>query len=247
MIGETRLWRRLFSLERRMAGEASTKRKIAATVAQSDTARIDAAVLLAERNLDDPASTGTKSLTDEQIARKCGVSRSTLYRWRTNDPEFAALVGDAEGQIKAEALRVPSANVHHRIKALDRIAAGILRMIAARAERHTAAIEQTAATDSGSAAMREIMGNTTPAEAATGLLVSQPKISANGTVVTEWAFDASPIRELRETYKHIAQQLKQWEEGYSVNHTVSDMHDERLDALSVTQLEAIDRIIAGES
>lgn len=214
-------------------------------MAQNDTARIDAAVLLAERNLSDSQSTGERVLTDEEIARRSGVSRSTLYRWRTKDPEFAALVGDAEGQIKAEALRVPSANVHHRIKSLDRIAAGILRVIADRAERHSKAIAGTAETDAGSAAMREIMGNVTPAEAATGLMVSQPKISANGTVVTEWAFDSAPIRELRETYKHIAQQLKQWEEGYNVNLTTNEFHDDRLDGLSIEQLEAIDRILAG--
>lgn len=225
--------------------DGTAQRKAIDAVAQNDTARIDAAVLLAERNLGDPTAVGTKPLTDEQIARKCGVSRSTLYRWRMNDPEFAALIGDAEGQIKAAALRVPSANVHNRIKELDRIANGILQMITARAERHTKAIEQTPQSDPGSTAMREIMGSNTPAEAATGLMVSQPKISANGTVVTEWAFDPAPIRELRETYKHIAQQLKQWEEGYSISHTVNDLRDDRLTDLSVSQLEEIDRILAG--
>lgn len=229
-----------------MAPVKAEQRRAAEDVAQRETSRIAAAALLAERNLSEEAFTGVKPLTNEEIAQRSNVSRTTLFRWMHRDPDFAALVGDAEGQIKAAALRVPSANVHHRIKSLDNIASGILQMIAARAQRHSAAIAQTAQTDSGSAAMREIMGNTTPAEAATGLLVSQPKISANGTVVTEWAFDAAPIRELRETYKHIAQQLKQWEEGYSVNHTVNDLHDERLDGLSVVQLEAIDRIIAGE-
>jgi len=225
--------------------DGTAQRKAAAEVAQRETSRIAAACLIAERDLGDDALTGTKPLTNEEIAQRAGVSRTTLFRWMHRDPEFAALVGDAEGQIKAAALRVPSANVHHRIKALDSIAAGILQMIAARAERHSRAIAQTAETDPGSNAMREIMGSTTPAEAATGLLVSQPKISANGTVVTEWSFDPAPIRELRETYKHIAQQLKQWEEGYSVSHTVNEFEDSRLDGLSIVQLEKIDRIIAG--
>lgn len=226
--------------------DGTAQRKAAAEVAQRETSRIAAASLIAERELGDDALTGAKPLTNEEIAQRSGVSRTTLFRWMHRDPDFAALVGDAEGQIKAAALRVPSANVHHRIKALDSIAAGILQVIASRADRHSKAIAQTAESDPGSNAMREIMGSVTPAEAATGLMVSLPKISANGTVVTEWAFDAGPLRELRETYKHIAQQLKQWEEGYSINHNVNDMRDERLAGLSITQLEAIDHILAGE-
>ena len=226
---------------------AAGQRKAAEDVAHRETSRFDAASLIAERNLSDPASTGEIPLTNEQIAHRAGVSRTTLFRWMHRDPEFAALVGDAEGQIKAEALRVPSANVHHRIKNLDRIAARILRVIEARAERHTKALEGAGEMDAGTAAMNEIMGNVTPAEAATGLMVSQPKISANGRVVTEWAFDASPIRELRETYKHIATQLKQWDESVTLNHNHSEYHDERYARASVETLEKIDNLLSGDA
>ena len=140
-------------------------------------------------------------LTDEQIAAAVKVHRATLDRWK-HDPEFAALVGDHRGNIIAEALRLPIAKKHKRVAELNDLNERYHRIIADRAERHTHDM-------------------TAPAEAQTGMLVAQPKISANGTIVTEWAFDKSLDSAIKETHKQAATELGQWQERTAVEQTTT--------------------------
>lgn len=212
------------------------KRKAADDVAQRDTARIDAAVFVAERNTDD----GTESLTDSQIAARVGVSRRTLMRWKT-DPEFQVFVADAEGQIRARALRLPTAQVHNRIKSLDGIAQGILKAIALRAETYSVKA------DTPEEAARAVFGSDTPPWAATGLFVEKKKIAANGKTVTDWELDTASVNALKGIYEHVAKQLGQLDDTVNVNHTVNDLRDEKYESASVETLERIADFLAGDA
>ena len=172
-----------------------------AATRQNATKRQRAAILLAE-----------DELTDEQIAAAVRVHRATLDRWK-HDPEFAALVGDHRGRIIAEALKLPIAKKHQRVRELNDLNQRYHRIIAERAQRHAHDLN-----DSPETATRAIFGDVTPAEAATGMLVAQPKIAANGKTVTEWAFDKALDSAIKETHKQAAQELGQWEETLNVNH-----------------------------
>lgn len=212
------------------------KRKAAVDVAQRDTARIDAAVLVAERNVDDDA----ESLTDSQIASRVGVSRRTLMRWK-NDHEFQAFVADAEGQIRARALRVPTAQVHHRIKSLDKIAQGILKAIALRAETYSVRA------DTLEEAARAMFGSDTPPWAGTGLFIEKKKIAANGKTVTDWELDTASVNTLKGIYEHVAKQLGQLDDTVNINHTVNDLRDEKYESASVETLERIAEFLSGDA
>ena len=171
---------------------------------QNATKRHKAAILLAE-----------DEMTDEQIAAAVRIHRATLDRWK-NDPEFAALVGDHRGRIVAEALKLPIAKKHKRVAELNDLNERYHRIIAERAARHAAALE-----DSPEAALRAVFGDVTPREAATGMLVAQPKIAANGKTVVEWAFDKSLDSAIKETHKQAATELGQWTEQTKVDQTTT--------------------------
>lgn len=185
---------------------ASRQRKNARRVETSRnfTKKQRAAILLAE-----------DELSDEKIAETVGVSRRTLATWKL-DPDFAAEVGGYAGKIIADALRLPIAKKHKRIAELNDLNERYHRIIAARAERHAAALAE-----SPEAAMRAVFGDVTPAEAATGMLVAQPKIAANGKTVTEWAFDKSLDSAIKETHKQAATELGQWTEKSEVAQTTT--------------------------
>lgn len=153
-----------------------------------------AAVLLAE-----------DELTDQEIADAVGVSRRSIGKWKS-DPDFMALVGNHKGQIIADALKLPSAKVHERVRNLNNIAEGILKAFALRAERYALTA------DTPEEAARSIFGSTTPPEAATGLFVARSKIAANGKTVTDYELDTAGIKSLESVYMHIAKQLGQWTE-----------------------------------
>lgn len=186
--------------------KSPSRRKAAVVMAQSDASRIDAAVLMAARNVDE----GAESLTDQQIAERVGVSRSTITRWK-RDPEFNALMGDAEGDIKAAALRVPSAQIHNRIKSLDKLAGNILKAIDLRAATYAAIA------DSPEEAARQVFGSETPPWAATGVYIAKKKISASGKTVTDWELDRASIDAIDRIYQHIAKQLGQWSEKSEIS------------------------------
>lgn len=169
------------------------------STSQNVTKRDRAAILLAE-----------DELTDEAIAAEVGVQRRTLARWK-NDPEFAALVGDHHGRIVAQALKLPIAKKHERIKQLNALN-----------ERYWRIIEQRAATygemaDTPEEAARKMFGSETVPWADTGMLVQQPKIAASGKTVVEWAFDKALDSAIKETHKQAATELGQWVEKSEVD------------------------------
>lgn len=163
-----------------------------------------AAILLAE-----------DEMTDREIAAALNISRTTLHEWK-QEPEFQQVMGDYAGQIVAEALKLPIARKHVRVKELNDLNERYHRIIDERARRHAAALE-----DSPEAAARAIFGDVTPAEAATGMLVAQPKIAANGKTVTEWAFDKALDSAIKETHKQAATELGQWQERTAVEQTTT--------------------------
>ena len=144
-------------------------------------------------------------LSDRELCKTVGISTATLHEWKQH-PEFQQVIGDYRGKIVAEALKLPSAKIHERIKNLDGIAEGILTSFALRAERyaHTA--------DTPEEAARSSFGSTTPPEAVTGLFVARNKIAANGKTVTDYELDTAGIKSLESVYTHIAKQLGQWTE-----------------------------------
>ena len=217
------------------AKSTQRKSKAAADVAHRETSRIDAAVLLATRNVDD----ADESLTNEQIADRVNVSRTTLYRWMHRDPEFQAMVADAEGQLRAVALRVPTANTHVRMKNLDRIARGILKAIELRAETYSKCA------DTPEEAARAVFGSDTPPWAATGLFLERKKIAANGKTVTEWELDTASVNALKGIYEHVAKQMGQFDDTVNVNHSGRVDHVHRnpdLKALTDDELSALEAL-----
>lgn len=212
---------------RRSLGQAGMAES---TAGQNETKRQIAAILVAEDKLPN----------DTAIAKEVGVARSTLSRWK-EDPEFNALVGDAKGQIVAQALKLPIAQKHQRIKILNDLFQRNWQIIECRSARHATAME-----DSPESAARAIFGDVTPLEATTGMLVARPKIAANGKTVVEWAYDAALESAIRDELKQAAQELGQLEETLNINHTVNEFHDDRLADLSVDKLESIERLLSGE-
>lgn len=149
-----------------------------------------AAILLAE-----------DELSDDAIVAAVGVGRTTFYEWK-RDPDFTAAVEMHQSTIIASALKLPIAKKHQRVKQLNDLNDRYHQVIRDRAERH--AIELL---DDGD----------TPSEAATGLLVKQMKIAANGKTVTEWVFDKALDSAIKETHKQAAQELGQWEEKQGIS------------------------------
>lgn len=168
-------------------------------VGQNRTKKHKAAILLAE-----------DELTGEEIARKLGMSRSTLYEWRA-DPEFQQIIGQYAGVIIAESLKLPIAKKHERIKGYNALNEAYWEIKRLRGERNAEEIA-----DTPEQAVRLAFGDVTPAEASTGMLLRQPKISANGKTVVEWAFDKPLDSAIKETYKQAAQELGQWVDQSSV-------------------------------
>lgn len=215
----------------------ATRKQAAAGVSQNGAKRDRAAILFADNALQPIAQ---RRRTDQDIADELGVSRRTITRWK-DDSEFQAMVQDAKGKITADALRLPIAQKLDRIRRLNDLYETYWEIRRLRAETYAGMA------DTPEEAMRQVFGGGTVPWAATGMMVQQPKIAANGNTVVEWAFDKSLDSAIKEAMKQAAQELGQWEESVSVNLTTDEYHDDRLDGLSVAQLEAIDRIISGEA
>jgi hypothetical protein len=218
------------------AAQTNPQRVAAARLTQNDAKRELAAILLAN---DEMRPIHQPKRSDQVIAEEIGVSRATITRWK-RDPEFDAMKQDARGKIIADALRLPIAQKHDRIRRLNDLYESYWEIRRLRGETYA----QSA--DSPEEAARRVFGTNTPPWAATGMMLAQPKISANGTIVTEWAFDKALDSAIKEAMKQAAQETGQWEETINHNHTINEYQDARLASLSVADLEAIDSILAGE-
>lgn len=147
---------------------------------------IEAAILVAEDRL-----------TDDTIAKRVGVHRSTFYRWKQH-PEFKARVKEHLNEFSE----------HARSKGLARID----RRMAAYEDRHKrmSRVIRERARD---------MNDEAPG-GGTGLLTRQYKVMGSGesaTTITEYSVDTGLLREIRELEKQIAQDSGQWSE--KIEHT----------------------------
>src|SRR6187402_454848 len=134
--------------------------------------REQAAVLVAE-----------DELTDEAIAETVGIGRRTLATWKTQ-PEFAALVGDQVGRIQAAMLKLAIARKDKRLRVLDDLHVRAVQVVHDRAERHAA---ELVAVEDAATATRRFFGDSVPPEAATGLLVKQETVNAQGMKTVNWS------------------------------------------------------------
>lgn len=141
-------------------------------------------------------------LSNEEIARRAGVSARTLTAWKKR-PEFAAMVGDHIGQLQAGMLKLSIAKKRKRVETLDRLHGKLLTVIEERAADYAS---NAAATD-------------VPAGGGTGLIVRQLKQIGAGRdaqVVEEFAVDVGTLREIRALEQQAAQELGQWIEKQQI-------------------------------
>lgn len=139
------------------------------------------------------------ALSDEGIANALGINQSTLWRWKQH-PAFAARVAEKVAALDRAVSRYRIARRRERIRILDQQQTRLLELQDARAV--------------------EYAGKVPGGE--TGLMIPQVKIGGGGPdgplVVTEWVRDdISP--ELRALQKQAAQELGQWSEKSTIDHT----------------------------
>ena len=180
--------------------DASVVADLAFFAEPDGTKRHKAAILLAE-----------DELTDRQIAAKLKIGRTTLHRWK-QEPEFQQVMGDYRGQIVAEALKLPIAKKHERIRILNDSLMADLEARRLRGETYAARV------GTPEEAARDMFGSMTPPWAATGKYVEQPEIAANGKMVTEWAYDKALESSINDKLKQAAQELGQVDQTLNVNH-----------------------------
>jgi len=133
------------------------------------------------------------TLSDEQIAAKLRIARSTLSRWKAH-PEFQARVRAIVSEYREAILAEGIADKQNRILALNE-----------RWRRLQQVIEERARDPD----MAKVPGGKT------GLLVRQLKsigVGENNTVVEEYVVDVGLLRELRAHEQQAAQELGQWVE-----------------------------------
>lgn len=147
---------------------------------------------LTGRQEDAAALCATDHLGDPEIAKKLGVSRSTLNRWRET-PAFTARVAELRDEIRAAVRHHGIAVVENRVARLNQTRDDLLAVIAARR------VDETM----------------TGAGHHTGLLVRSYKQIGQGegaTMLEEYRIDAALLRELRDLEKQAAIELGQWQE-----------------------------------
>lgn len=143
--------------------------------------RVQAAQLVAEDDM-----------KHARIAEEVGVSGATLANWKAT-PEFRERVVEYEAELEAEMLRLPIARKRKRVAGYDDLKRRLLMVIEDREEVYVQDAEVVAGR--------------------TGLIVKQTKsvgYGKNSQIVTENAFDAALIRELRAVDEQAAKELGQW-------------------------------------
>ena len=135
----------------------------------------------------------------KEIAQKIGINRETLSRWR-REKKFAARVDEISADFARSSKRLAIARKDYRVGVLNKLQTKLETLIEQRA------VEMV---DTG-------------AGGDTGLLVKQFKVSGE-TVVTEYAFDAAVVRELRAVQEQAAKELGQFVEKHE--HKIGGLKD----------------------
>jgi transposase-like protein len=136
-------------------------------------------------------------LTYQEIADKVGVSRQTIFLWRS-DPRFAGRVEKLRAREQSEVYGRGIALRENRVRALTDRWNRLRRIIEARADDPK---------------MAEAAGGNT------GLLAHTVKSVGSGDnamIVDHYEVDAALLKELREHEKQAAQELGQWTEKREV-------------------------------
>lgn len=133
------------------------------------------------------------TLTDEQIAERCGVKRDALATWKRH-PDFQAAVAGVLDALRAAVLTKGIAAKQNRVDFLNDRHERMRRVIAERA------------TDPK---LQAVAGGRT------GLLVHRERVigtGRNAQRVDEYEVDTGLLSELRATEKQAAQELGEWTE-----------------------------------
>lgn len=133
------------------------------------------------------------TLTDRDIAYRCGVNVATLERWK-QIPEFMAEVAAFAADLAAAELVGGIADRQRRVTTLDR--------------RHQL-VEQVLEERAADPSMRKVPGGTTGVVVRTYKMIGMGKAARE---VEEYAVDVATLRELRDIEKQAAQELGQWTE-----------------------------------
>ncbi len=183
--------------------------------------------------------------TDVVIARKVGVTKTTLENWK-RDPDFAALVRTHRKAQHDAAVALGVADKQHRIAVLDEMKRALLQVIAERAEDPS---------------MAGIPGGTT------GHVVRQAKLvkvyrsdakdaseaEAEGETLTptkqvevvyEYQTDTGTAAELRALIKQLAQESGEWVEKKEHSGRLRVDSGPDLSHLPEEDLEELERILS---
>lgn len=166
---------------------------------QWSDAATDAAVLVAEDRL-----------TDAAIARKVGVSRSTLARWKRH-PEFRAQVTTHYDELQARARKRGIARLDRRIASANDRHTRMETLIKARAKD----LRGEVAGGSTGLLVRTLKHVTVRYEKDPDRPDSEPFTTREE--VFEYTFDAALMREIRELEKHAAQDAGQWSNKVAIS------------------------------
>jgi transposase len=150
------------------------------------------------------------SLSDEEIAARCGVNVRTITRWK-NRPDFAALVAQEREEILREMLRHPIARKPERIRRLNELH-----------ERCWQIIEERAAASAARVSDQDL-----PPGATTGLVVEEERHIATKhktETVKVPRVDVDLIRQIQSLQQQAATELGQWVEQREVTANVPVVH-----------------------
>lgn len=164
-------------------------------------------------------------LSDEAIAAKCDVSRTTIYQWKRH-PAFSAKVQALIEAIEASILNRGIARRARRVQAKNDRWRRLRRIVAERAKDPS---------------MADIPGGKT------GLLVRTVKVVGQGEAareVHEFAVDAALLAEMRSLEKDAAIEVGQWLPKKDVAVRPQPMTALDLGLLSEEQLGQLEAILA---
>lgn len=151
---------------------------------------------LSAKQLKAAALVGEDALTNERIATECGITLSTLYKWKTERP-FQEAVRKKVQELDDAVSQLQFAKRRERIRALDQMAQDYVTLVEERAAWFT---ENEP----------DIPGGRT------GRIVRQERVLGSGKSqvrTTEYVLDKALDQGLRDTFVHIAKERGEWSDG----------------------------------